>query len=344
MSMASARPVRRITVIGAGVIGTSWAALFRAHGLDVVVHDVAPDAEQCLHDELALLTPTLDALGLNTAEHAGSLRFEADLARAVAEADLIQENGPDRIDFKRRLWRDIEAHAPRDCLFLSSSSGIPTRHQARSMRQPGRLMIGHPFNPPHLIPLVEVVPHKQADDEEVERAMAFYRSVGKVPMRLRKEVPGFVANRLQAALLREALLMVKWGVATVDEVDAIVTHSIGLRWATGGPFVSFHMGGGPTGFRGFLKHFARGVQLLWLHSKVSPLWFSRGLKSTLLTQMDHYVGERTMREMTAERDRNLVGLVRHRQTVVLSGNDDGTRPAAERSEQSRRVFLRRRDG
>ncbi len=302
--------IRQITVIGAGVIGLSWTALFLAHGLHVTVHDIAPDAETRIRKGLARLKPGLRALDLSCEGWDARLHVEPDLARAVADADLVQENGPDRIAFKRALWARVEQHAPAHALLLSSSSGIPTRQQARDMHAPGRLMIGHPFNPPHLIPLVEVAPHRQTPPALAQRALRFYRSIGKHPMLLRKEVPGFVANRLQAALLREAVLMVKWGVVSVDELDDIVTHSIGLRWATGGPFLSFHLGGGATGFSGFLKHFARGVQLLWLHSKLSPVRFSRHMNKMLLAQIDDSFGQVPLTELEAERDRRQIALLK----------------------------------
>jgi len=303
-------PIQNVTVIGAGVIGISWTALFLAQGLNVVVNDVAADAEARVRQGIETLKPTLAAMGMPIETLHERLRFEPDLAKAVAIADAVQENGPDRIAFKRKLWAEVEKHAPLHTLFLSSSSGIPTKHQARDMLQPGRVLIGHPFNPPHLIPLVEVVPHVKTAPETAERAMAFYRAIGKKPMLLKKEVPGFVANRLQAAMLREAVLMVKWGVVTVDELDDVVTHSIGLRWATGGPFVSFHMGGGPTGFAGFLKHFARGVQLLWLHSKISPVRFSGSLNDKLLAQVADSFGATPMAELEAARDHKQLALLR----------------------------------
>ncbi|MEL0028114.1 MAG: 3-hydroxyacyl-CoA dehydrogenase NAD-binding domain-containing protein, partial [Perlucidibaca sp.] len=302
--------VRQVAVIGTGTIGTSWVALFLAHGLTVTVSDIAADAEVRLFGDLERMMPSLHDLGLSVDDWHGRLRFEKDVAAAVAQADLVQENGPDRIWLKRKLWAQVERHAPKHALFLSSSSGIPPGRQARDMRNPGRLMIGHPFNPPHLIPLVEVLGHKLTRPEDIQRAMQFYRKVGKHPILLRKSVPGFVANRLQAALLREAMLMVKWDVATVDEIDDIVTHSIGLRWAIGGPFVSFHLGGGPSGFTGFLKHFAKGVQLLWLHSRLSSVRFSHNLSAKLLAQINASFGQRPMAELEAERDQRQLALLK----------------------------------
>ena len=254
---------RTVAIIGAGVIGASWTALFLAHGLSVVVNDPRPDIETTVQDDLRKIAPTLDALGLPTTDLARNLRFESDLERAVADADLVQENGPERLAFKRELWARVGRVVPRTALLLSSSSAITATEQARELDDPGRLLIGHPFNPPHLIPLVEVVPGERTDPRAVEEAVAFYEAVGKVPRVLHKEISGFVANRLQNAIFRECVYLVKQGVVTVDELDDIVTNSVGLRWATGGPFLSYHLGGGRGGLPAFFKQFAPAMDARW---------------------------------------------------------------------------------
>jgi ketoreductase RED1 len=254
---------RRVTVVGAGVIGSSWTALFLAKGLTVTVTDPMPDVDQLVRDQLQQSIPTLRALGLPTADLDRNLRFEADLGKAVAEADVVQENGPERLDVKQDLFARIERAARPDTLLLSSTSGIRATDIAQALKQPARLVIGHPFNPPHLIPLVEVVPGEKTDQEVVERAVAFYTALGKKPQVLRKEIPGFVANRLQAALFREAVNLVIEGVVTESELDTIVTSSVGLRWAVAGPFRSFHLGGGPGGLPHFLEHLGPGLEGLW---------------------------------------------------------------------------------
>ncbi|MDX1496822.1 MAG: 3-hydroxyacyl-CoA dehydrogenase NAD-binding domain-containing protein [Salinisphaeraceae bacterium] len=294
--------IENVTVIGAGVIGISFAALYLAHGFQVVVHDVADDIEGRVKASIEEIKPSLAAMGLNVEGMESRLSFEADLETAVSRADVIQENGPERIGFKRKLWPQIERFAPAQALLFSSSSGIPIRMQSKGMREPERLMLGHPVNPPHIMPLIEMMANQAAQPALVERAMGFYRSVGKKPILLRKELPGFAVNRLQTAFLREAILLVRWGVVTVDEVDDIVTHSLGLRWATGGPFLSFHMGGGPTGFAGFLKHFATGVQLLWLHSKFTINLLTPSMRRKLLTQIESAYGGSTIKELEALRN------------------------------------------
>jgi len=253
----------KVAVIGAGVIGASWTAVFLAHGLSVLINDPRDDVEAVVHDYIGKASSTLEALGLPTKNLAAKLRFEADLARAVSDADLVQENGPERVEFKQDLWERIEPHVPAHALLLSSSSAKTATEQSIKMRNPGRLLIGHPFNPPHLIPLVEVVPGERTEPEAVADAVAFYKALGKVPRVLRKEIQGFVANRLQRAIFRECCHLVLEGVVTVDELDDVVTSSIGLRWAADGPFRSFHLGGGPGGFVSFFRQFAPGMEAAW---------------------------------------------------------------------------------
>ena len=253
----------KVAVIGAGVIGASWTAVFLAHGLSVLINDPRDNVEAVVHDYIGKASSTLEALGLPTKNLAAKLRFEADLARAVSDADLVQENGPERVEFKQDLWARIELHVPAHALLLSSSSAKTATEQSIKMRNPGRLLIGHPFNPPHLIPLVEVVPGERTEPEAVADAVAFYKALGKVPRVLRKEIQGFVANRLQRAIFRECCHLVLEGVVTVDELDDVVTSSIGLRWAADGPFRSFHLGGGPGGFVSFFRQFAPGMEAAW---------------------------------------------------------------------------------
>jgi len=236
-----------VCVIGAGVIGASWTALFLAHGLKVVVNDPQPDIETTLKGALLKIAPTLRELGLAHESLDKRLCFEPDLERAVAGADLVQENGPERPEWKQQLWARIENAVPKHALLLSSSSARPATEQGREMKDASRLLVGHPFNPPHLIPLVEIVPGERTDPDAIADAVAFYEALGKVPRVLKKEIQGFVANRLQRAIMREACYLVQEGVVTIDELDDIVTSSIGLRWAVNGPFSSFHMGGGPRG-------------------------------------------------------------------------------------------------
>jgi len=310
---------RNTCVVGAGVIGASWAALFLAHGLKVVVHDPLPDIEARVRSALDKIAPTLKALGLPSEALDRHLRFEPDLERAVAGADLVQENGPERADWKQQLWARIEKAVPKHALLLSSSSARPATEQAKLMQDPSRLLVGHPFNPPHLIPLVEVVPGQRTDPKAVEDAVAFYSALGKVARVLRKEIPGFVANRLQRAIFRESCYLVKEGVVTIDELDDIVTNSIGLRWAVNGPFSSFYMGGGPTGFHGYFKQFGPGMKISWVNH--SPIEYSDEIAQLIIDQGEAAYADTPMEQMERRRDDTQVALLR---ALAANAAKDGT--------------------
>lgn len=299
---------QNVAVIGAGVIGSSWAALFLAHELKVVVNDPRPDIETVVNDDLRKIAPTLRALGLPTDDLARHLRFEADLERAVEGADLVQENGPERIEFKQDLWERVGRTVSPKALLLSSSSARTATEQARDMKDASRMLIGHPFNPPHLIPLVEIVPGERTEPLAVKQAVAFYEALGKVPRVLRKEIQGFVANRLQRAIFRESCYLVQQGVVTVDELDDIVTSSIGLRWAVNGPFRSFHLGGGPGGFETFFKQFGPGMGASW--KLQSPVSMDEALQNTVIEQAKASFAAMPFEQLERERDEKQIALIR----------------------------------
>lgn len=299
---------RRVTLVGAGVIGASWAALMLAHGLRVTVNDPQPQAERQVRERLRRIVPALKALGLPTDRLDTGLRFEPDLARAVADADVVQENGPERIDFKQRLFADIEAAAPADALLVTSTSGLRATDIAQRMRRPGRLVVGHPFNPPHLVPLVEVVPGERTDPAATEEAVAFYRALGKRPQVVHREIPGFVANRLQSALFREAVHLVAEGVVSEAELDDIVTNSIGLRWAVAGPFRTFHLGGGPGGLPQFLEHFGRNLEAGW--QNLGRPHLDEATVTLLSEQARKQFGARSYEELESERDRGQLAVMK----------------------------------
>ncbi|MBN8976542.1 MAG: hydroxylacyl-CoA dehydrogenase [Rhizobiales bacterium] len=291
---------RNTCVIGAGVIGASWTALFLAHGLNVVVNDPQPNIADVVRAMLAKAAPTLKALGLPHEGLDKSLRFEADLERAVAGVDLIQENGPENPEWKQKLWARIEPALPKHALLLSSSSARPATEQGKLMKDASRLLVGHPFNPPHLIPLVEVVPGDHTAPEATVDAVAFYEALGKVPRVLKKEIQGFVANRLQRAIMREACYLVQEGVVTVDELDDIVTSSIGLRWAVNGPFSSFHMGGGPKGLESFFQHLGKNMAVSF---KIIPqVELDEKLQQVIIDQAAASFGKTPIPQMERKRD------------------------------------------
>ena len=260
----NAAGVRRVAVVGTGVIGAGWAAHFLARGLDVVATDPSPGAEERLRADVAAHWPAVSRLGLAEGASPDRLDFTADLASAVADADFVQENGPEREDVKHALFAELDAATRPETVLASSSSGMAATLIAEGCaRHPERVLIGHPFNPPHLIPLVEVVPGERTAEDAVERALAFYTAAGKRPIRLRQELPGHVANRLQAALWREAYSLVDRGAATVADIDTAIAYGPGLRWAILGPFANQHLSGGPGGIAHVLEHLGPPTEAWW---------------------------------------------------------------------------------
>ncbi|MDX3071551.1 3-hydroxyacyl-CoA dehydrogenase NAD-binding domain-containing protein [Streptomyces sp. MI02-7b] len=256
------RPFRTAAVIGAGTVGLSWTALFAAHGLTVQVSDPRPDLEDATDEALAEFAPHLAAQGLDTDGLAGRVHLAADVAEAVRDADVVQENGPERVEFKKELFAQLIRETPGHALLLSSSSAIPATAFSAGLEDAGRVLVGHPFNPPHLMPLVEVVPGERTTEEAVHAAVDFYTAVGRTPVVERQEMPGFVGNRLQSALSREAVYLVQQGVISPEDLDTVVTHSLGIRWSAVGPFLGSHLGGGPGGYRHMSAHIGQSMQQL----------------------------------------------------------------------------------
>jgi len=294
-----------IGVVGTGVIGASWAAHFLAHGHDVVATDPAPGAEERLRADVAAHWPVLQPVEGASPER---LTFTADPASAVADADFVQENGPEREDVKHALYAVLDEAARPDVVLASSSSGMLPSVIARGCPQhPERVVIGHPFNPPHLIPLVEVVPGEKTSEATVERALAFYAAVGKKPIRLRQEVPGHVANRLQAALWQEAYSLVERGVATVADIDAAIANGPGLRWAVLGPFLNQHLSGGPGGLAHILEHLGPPTEQWW--RDLGRVTLSPELNAKLVSGVDDELAGIDPAELVARRDAVLTTLL-----------------------------------
>lgn len=297
----------KVTVIGAGVIGISWAGLFLANGLKVTVNDVRPDLEASTLKGLEELKPSLQALGYQIDNLEDGLSFEKELAKALEGADYVQENGPENIEFKQNLYVNIEAGLKPGALVLSSSSGIPATVFAEKMKDPSRVLVGHPFNPPHLIPLVEIVPGKQTSENAIADAKAFYAALGKKPVVINKEVPGFVANRLQAAIFRECVYLVSEDVVSMENLDDIVSNSIGLRWAAAGPFKTFTLGGGPGGFAHFLEHFGPGLEQLW--KVLGNPHFDKITVDKLVEQETKAYGQVLYEDLQRERDNQQLAIM-----------------------------------
>jgi carnitine 3-dehydrogenase len=300
--------IRRVAVVSTGVIGASWAAHFLAHGLDVVATDPAPAAEHRLRADVAAHWPLLERIGLVDGSSPRRLSFTADAAEAVADADFVQENGPEREDVKHALFAVLDAAARPEVVVASSSSGmLPSVIAHGAPEHPERVLVGHPFNPPHLIPLVEVVPGEKTSEEAVGTAMAFYAAVGKRPIRVRREVPGHIANRLQAALWQEAYSLVERGVATVADVDTAISQGPGLRWAVLGPFLNLHLSGGPGGIAHVLEHLGPPTEKWWRDLRSVTL--TPELVSTLVAGVDDELSGIDPAELVARRDAVLNALL-----------------------------------
>ena len=301
------REVRRVAVVGTGVIGASWAAYFLAHGFDVSATDPAPGAEDRLREAVSAAWPALERMGLANGASPERLRFAPDLAGAVRDADFVQENGPERADVKRETFRQLgEATGP-DVILASSSSGFGPSVFQDAAAHPERVLVGHPFNPPHLIPLVEVVGGQATADAAIERAMGFYAAIGKRPIRIRRELTGHVVNRIQAALWREAFHLVDIGAVTVAEVDAAIAHGPGLRWALMGPCLLNHLSGGEGGMAHTLDHLGPLMERMW--ADLGRPTLTPELKRKLVDGVGHEVAGVDPAAMLAERDRLLVDLV-----------------------------------
>ena len=252
--MPSSKPIQRIAIVGTGVIGASWAAYYLARGFDVVATDPAPNAEASLRNYVDDAWKILSKSGLSAGASRDRLTFQAKMGSALENADFVQENAPERPDFKAKLFAQMDAATPPDSILASSSSGLTMDVISSKCKRPERCVIRHPFNPPHVIPLVEVVGGAKTSEETMETALAFYASIGKKPIRLSKALPGHVANRLQAALYKEVLYLVQEGVLSVADADAAVSYGPGPRWGVMGPSLLWHIGGGPGGIHHFMEH------------------------------------------------------------------------------------------
>jgi 3-hydroxyacyl-CoA dehydrogenase len=304
------KPIRRIAIVGTGVIGASWAAQYLARGLDVVATDPGPDAEAKLRKYVDDAWPALTAIGLTPGASRERLSFTTDMAQALSQADLVQENGPERPDFKIKLFADMDAATPPDSLIASSSSGITPSVMQSQCKHPDRILIGHPFNPPHLIPLVEVVGGKTTSPEALQQAMKFYASIGKKPILLRKEMPGHVANRLQLALYREVLYLVEQDVLSVADADAAVCWGPGLRWALMGPSLQYHVSGGAGGIHHFLQGVFEG--LLPVFKTLGDPAITPELKNKLAEGALQEAGSRSIEELTNAENEGLVAILKLR--------------------------------
>lgn len=298
---------KKIAVIGTGVIGASWAACFLAHGFDVSATDPAPGAEDRLRKLVDDYWPVLERMGLASGASQSRLAFFDTPEPAVEAADFIQENGPERLDIKRETLQRITTVAPRDTLIASSSSGIRISDIQDAALNPERVLLGHPFNPPHLIPLVEVVGGRLTSQAAIDQAMQFYASIGKKPIHIQREVKGHVANRLQAALWREAFHLVQQGVASVSDIDAAISHGPGLRWALLGPFLNLHLSGGQGGIQHLLEHLGPPMEEWW--ADLGQVKLNPELNQKLVQGTNESLAGVDLNDMVAQRNDVLLALL-----------------------------------
>lgn len=297
--------IKRVAVIGCGTIGASWAALFMAHGYDVAASELRPEAEAELRARVSSLLPTLTPRG-----PVGALSFTADLDACCRDADFVQENVVEREAVKIDLMARMDAALRPHVVIASSSSAIMVSVMQSACVRPERVILGHPFNPPHLVPLVELVGGAATEDWALDVAEAFYLDLGRKPVRLRKEVFGHIANRLQAAIFREAIHLLEEGVASVEEIDTAVTEGPGLRWALMGPFLTYHLAGGETGIRGFMEQFAPMQQRLW--SELGQPQLDDAMQERVVATVEKAMQMRSMEDIRRERDRRIEAILRAR--------------------------------
>lgn len=315
--------IQRIAVIGGGLIGSSWAAHFLGRGLDVTICDPAPGAEERIRGFVDRAWPVVTQLGLAPGATRERLRYTAELDEAVSGAQFVQENGPEREDFKIALFAELDDLVPADVIIASSTSGLSMSTLQSRCRHPERCVIGHPFNPPHLIPLVEVVGGRATSAQTVEQARAFYTRMGKKAIVLHREVPGHVANRLQAALWREVVHLVDQGVISVADADDAVSFGPGLRWGLMGPNLIFHLGGGPGGMEHFLAHLS-GPFSRWWDTLGEPV-LTPELKERLVAGVKAEAAGRSITELERQRDQLLLGLLAlRRETPAAAAQSPAT--------------------
>jgi carnitine 3-dehydrogenase len=299
--------VRTVAVIGSGTIGGGWAVHFLRQGFDVIAYDPMPGAGDRLHTAVAHAWPAVSRLGLAGGADPQRLTVVGSLAEALARADFVQESTPEILDRKITLLAEIDELTPAGVVIASSTSGFAMTEMQVRCRNPYRFVVGHPFNPPYLIPVVEVVGGKATSSQSVDWAVRFYTAAGKVPLRLERELPGFVANRVQEALWYEALNMVAAGEATVDQIDAAVTYGPGLRWALMGPCLTFHLAGGAGGMATMLDHFGPTLTHDWTRNTAPEV--TPALREAMVTGCEEEAGGRSISELVRERDEFLVELL-----------------------------------
>lgn len=312
--------IKTVAVLGAGVIGASWSALFLAAGLRVRVYDPADADGTKLRQYIANAWSALTALGATANGDADNVSLYASAAEAVTGAEFVQESVPEKLDMKHRLYAEIEPALVAGAIVASSASGLLLSDMQTGWQDPSRFILGHPFNPPHLIPLVELLGNDNTAAGVLEQAEAFYQQVGKVTIRVNKEVPAHVANRLQAALWREAISLVQDGVASVEDVDKAVWAGPGLRWAAMGPHMLFHLGAGEGGLLEFCNRYGDSFHRWW--DDLGDVQLSAELAQQLFAGVDAEARQQPTAALAEQRDALIVGFLQNRRRLQQSQADD----------------------
>ena len=306
-TQSASSPVKTLAVIGSGVIGSGWAARALSKGLDVRAFDPDPNGETRIRAAVANAWPALQRAGLSSGADPARLTFCTSAEKCVEGAGFIQENAPEREELKQNLLAALDSAASADAIIASSTSGLlPTRLALKCLR-PDRIVIGHPFNPVYLLPLVEVVGGEKTSAETISSAKAFYGSMGMRPLHIKREIEGFVADRLMEALWREALWLVNDGVASTEEIDAAVVYGCGLRWSLMGTFLTFHLAGGEGGMRHMLHQFGPALKLPW--TKLVAPEFTDELIDKVADGCEYQAAGRSIKELERRRDDFLIELL-----------------------------------
>jgi 3-hydroxyacyl-CoA dehydrogenase len=324
--MSYDKPIRRIAIVGTGAIGASWAAQYLARGFDVVATNPGPNAEANLRKYVDEAWPQLTAIGLSPGASEKRLSFTTNMREALAKSDLVQENAPERPDFKMKLYAEMDEVVPVDSLLASSSSGITPSVIQSQCKHPERVVIGHPFNPPHIIPLVEVVGGGKTSPDAIQQAINFYASIGKKPIHLKKELPGHVANRFQAALYREMLYVIEQGILSVEDTDAAVSYGPGLRWGVMGQSLQWHLGGGEGGIKHFMDHLMdplAGMMKVLGTPNITP-----ELKQKVVDGVMREAGNRSVDELAQAENEVIIELLRSRARAGSGASKGATKKAA----------------
>lgn len=319
LKLRDPQDVGTVGVVGGGVIGSGWVLHYLRMGHDVRAYDPVPEARQRIPDVAAAMWPLMKELGLRQGASLDRLQVLSTLEDAVADADVVQEAVPEVAELKRKVFSEMDASAPPDAVLLTSTSGISMTTIQSDCTRPERTAVGHPFNPPYLVPLVEILGGDRTAPETVAWASDFYRLNAKDPIVLEREIPAFIASRLQEAMWREALHMIAAGEATVEQIDTSIRQGPGLRWAVTGPMMNFHLSGGPGGIAHVLDHFGPTLKEPWTRLEAPEL--TDELRQRVIDGCEREAAGRPLEDLILQRDRALVAIMRAREAIEAEFND-----------------------